>query len=109
MPVVRRECNIGPRVQGDSFVRRPGDDPEEASGVFQRYECPVGCACAFGVVHAVDEVGGSVSRAGLCPDQRDVQIIDATASPCWADPVDRPGCLRGIPALTELALTRRDR
>ena len=33
------------------------------------------------------------------------QIVDVAASPRWADPVDRLGCLRGISALTGLALT----
>ena len=38
-------------------------------------------------------------------DRLDEQIVAVAASPRWADPVDRLGCLRGISALTGLALT----
>lgn len=38
-------------------------------------------------------------------DRLDEQIVTVAASPRWVDPVDRLGCLRGISALTGLALT----
>ncbi|MGV0740611.1 hypothetical protein ABQF35_30020 [Mycobacterium syngnathidarum] len=38
-------------------------------------------------------------------DRLDEQIVTIPASPRWAGPVDRLGCLRGISALTGLALT----
>ena len=38
-------------------------------------------------------------------DRLDEQIVKIAATPRWADAVDRLGCLRGISALTGLALT----
>lgn len=38
-------------------------------------------------------------------DRLDEQIVTVAASPRWADQVNRLGCLRGISALTGLALT----
>ena len=43
--------------------------------------------------------------ATAAQNRLDEQIVAVAASPRWADPVDRLGCLRGISALTGLALT----
>jgi transposase len=46
-----------------------------------------------------------VLTATAARDRLDEQIVTVAASPRWADQVDRLGCLRGISALTGLALT----
>ena len=47
----------------------------------------------------------AVLSATAARDRLDEQIVTVAASPRWADPVDRLGCLRGISALTGLALS----
>lgn len=47
----------------------------------------------------------AVLNATTARDRLDEQIVAVAASPRWADAVDRLGCLRGISALTGLALT----
>jgi transposase len=47
----------------------------------------------------------AVLNATAARDRLDEQIIAVAASPRWADPVNRLGCLRGISALTGLALS----
>ena len=51
--------------------------------------------------HGVDVV----LAATAARDHLDEQILEVAASPRFADPVNRLGCLRGISALTGLALT----
>jgi transposase len=53
---------------------------------------------------AFDHHFDAVLNATAAPDRLDEQIIEVAASPRWADTVDRLGCLRGISALTGLAL-----
>ena len=47
----------------------------------------------------------AVLSATAARDRLDEQIVKIAATPRWADAVDRLGCLRGISALTGLALT----
>jgi transposase len=47
----------------------------------------------------------AVLAASAARDRLDEQIVEVAASPRFADPVNRLGCLRGISALTGLALT----
>ncbi|HEY1440125.1 MAG TPA: transposase, partial [Mycobacterium sp.] len=47
----------------------------------------------------------AVLTATAARDRLDEQIIAVAVSPRWADAVDRLGCLRGISALTGLALS----
>jgi transposase len=47
----------------------------------------------------------AVLSATAARDRLDEQIVAVAATPRWADQVDRLGCLRGISALTGLALT----
>ena len=54
---------------------------------------------------AFDHHFDAVLTATAARDRLDEQIVTVAASPRWADPVDRLGCLRGISALTGLALT----
>jgi transposase len=54
---------------------------------------------------AFDHHFDAVLTATAARDCLDEQIVTVAASPRWADPVDRLGCLRGISALTGLALT----
>ena len=54
---------------------------------------------------AFDHHFDAVLTATAARDRLDEQIVAVAASPRWADPVDRLGCLRGISALTGLALT----
>jgi transposase len=60
-----------------------------------------------GLVHglAFDHHFDAVLTATAARDRLDEQIVTVAASPRWADPVDRLGCLRGISALTGLALS----
>ena len=44
-------------------------------------------------------------NATAARDRLDEQIVTIATSPRWADQVDRLGCLRGISALTGLALS----
>jgi len=62
----------------------------------------------FGDVHlkaAFDHGFDAVLAATAARDRLDEQIMVVAASPRFADPVNRLGCLRGISALTGLALT----
>jgi transposase len=62
----------------------------------------------FGDVHlkaAFDHGFDAVLAASAARDRLDEQIMVVAASPRFADPVNRLGCLRGISALTGLALT----
>jgi len=54
---------------------------------------------------AFDHGFDAVLAATAARDRLDEQITELAASPRFADPVNRLGCLRGIPALTGLALT----
>ena len=54
---------------------------------------------------AFDHRFDAVLAATAGRDRLDEQILDVAASPRFADPVNRLGCLRGISALTGLALT----
>jgi transposase len=54
---------------------------------------------------AFDHHFDAVLSATAARDRLDEQIIEVAASPRWADQVDRLGCLRGVSALTGLALT----
>ena len=54
---------------------------------------------------AFDHSFDAVLAATAARDRLDEQILDVAASPRFADPVNRLGCLRGISALTGLALT----
>jgi transposase len=54
---------------------------------------------------AFDHHFDAVLSATAARDRLDEQIVTIAASPRWADPVDRLGCLRGISALTGLALS----
>jgi transposase len=54
---------------------------------------------------AFDHGFDAVLAATAARDRLDEQIIEVAASPQFADPVNRLGCLRGISALTGLALT----
>ena len=54
---------------------------------------------------AFDHSFDAVLAATAARDRLDEQIIVVAASPRFADPVNRLGCLRGISALTGLALT----
>jgi hypothetical protein len=54
---------------------------------------------------AFDHHFDAVLTATAATDRLDEQIVTVAASPRWADQVDRLGCLRGISALTGLALT----
>jgi transposase len=54
---------------------------------------------------AFDHGFDAVLAATAARDRLDEQIIEVAASPRFADPVNRLGCLRGISALTGLALT----
>lgn len=54
---------------------------------------------------AFDHHFAAVLSATAARDRLDEQIITVAASPRWADPVDRLGCLRAISALTGLALS----
>jgi transposase len=54
---------------------------------------------------AFDHHFDAVLTTTAARDRLDEQIIAIAASPRWADPVDRLGCLRGISALTGSALT----
>ena len=53
---------------------------------------------------AFDHHFDAVLSATAARDRLDEQIVAVAASPRWADTVDRLGCLRGISALTGLAL-----
>ncbi|HYB83330.1 MAG TPA: IS110 family transposase [Mycobacterium sp.] len=53
---------------------------------------------------AFDHHFDAVLSATAARDRLDEQIVGVAASPRWADTVDRLGCLRGISALTGLAL-----
>jgi transposase len=53
---------------------------------------------------AFDHHFDAVLSATAARDHLDEQIVGVAASPRWADTVDRLGCLRGISALTGLAL-----
>lgn len=57
------------------------------------------------VAAAFDHHFDAVLTATAARDRLDEQIVTVAASPRWADQVDRLGCLRGISALTGLALT----
>jgi transposase len=62
----------------------------------------------FGDIHlqaAFDHSFDAVLSATAARDRLDEQITAVAASPRFADPVNRLGCLRGISALTGLALT----
>jgi transposase len=54
---------------------------------------------------AFDHDVDAVLTATAARDRLDEQIVTIAASPRWADPVNRLGCLRGISALTGLALS----
>jgi transposase len=54
---------------------------------------------------AFDHSFDAVLAATAARDRLDEQILDVAASARFADPVNRLGCLRGISALTGLALT----
>ena len=54
---------------------------------------------------AFDHHFDAVLSATAARDRLDEQIVMVAASPRWADPVNRLGCLRGISALTGLALS----
>lgn len=54
---------------------------------------------------AFDHHFDAVLTAMAARDRLDEQIVTVAASPRWADPVNRLGCLRGISALTGLALS----
>ena len=54
---------------------------------------------------AFDHSFDAVLAATAARDRLDEQIMVVAASPRFADPVNRLGCLRGISALTGLALT----
>ena len=54
---------------------------------------------------AYDYSFDAVLAATAARDRLDQQIADVASSPRFADPVNRLGCLRGISALTGLALT----
>jgi transposase len=54
---------------------------------------------------AFDHYFDAVLTATAARVRLDEQIVTIAASPRWADPVDRLGCLRGISALTGLALS----
>ena len=54
---------------------------------------------------AFDHSFDAVLAATAARDRLDQQILDVAASARFADPVNRLGCLRGISALTGLALT----
>ena len=54
---------------------------------------------------AFDHYFDAVLSATAARDRLDEQIVEVAASPRFADPVNRLGCLRGISALTGLALT----
>jgi transposase len=54
---------------------------------------------------AFDHGFDAVLAATAARDRLDEQIAEVAASPQFADPVNRLGCLRGISALTGLALT----
>jgi transposase len=54
---------------------------------------------------AFDHGFDAVLAATAARDRLDEQILGVAASPRFADPVNRLGCLRGISALTGLALT----
>lgn len=54
---------------------------------------------------AFDHHFDAVLSATAARDRLDEQIVEIAASPRWADPVNRLGCLRGISALTGLALS----
>ena len=54
---------------------------------------------------AFDHSFDAVLAATAARDRLDEQITEVAASPRFADPVNRLGCLRGISALTGLALT----
>jgi transposase len=54
---------------------------------------------------AFDHHFDAVLTATAARDRLDEQIVEIAASPRWADPVNRLGCLRGISALTGLALS----
>lgn len=54
---------------------------------------------------AFDHSFDAVLAATAARDRLDEQILEVAASPRFADPVNRLGCLRGISALTGLALT----
>jgi transposase len=54
---------------------------------------------------AFDHGFDAVLAATAARDRLDEQIMVVAASPRFADPVNRLGCLRGVSALTGLALT----
>jgi transposase len=54
---------------------------------------------------AFDHHFDAVLSATAARDRLDEQIVVVAASPRWSDSVDRLGCLRGISALTGLALS----
>jgi transposase len=54
---------------------------------------------------AFDHHFDAVLTATAARDRLDEQIVEVAAAPRWSDQVDRLGCLRGISALTGLALT----
>ena len=68
-----------------------------------------GCADSGSTIptprRAFDHHFDAVLSATAARDRLDEQIVTVAASPRWADQVDRLGCLRGISALTGLALT----
>ena len=75
---MRRECNIGvpvskaiPLFGGRATTRRRPPVSSDATSVGLD-------------VYALSGVAGAA-----VPGSPDEQIIDATAAPCWADPVDR--------------------
>jgi transposase len=54
---------------------------------------------------AFDHHFDAVLSATAARNVLDDQIVIAASSPRWADPVNRLGCLRGVSALTGLALS----
>ena len=58
---------------------------------------------------AFDHSFDAVLAATAARNRLDEQILDVAASARFADPVNRLGCLRGISALTGLAVDRGDR
>ena len=68
-----------------------------------------GCASSASPTHhlkaAFDHSFDAVLAATAARDRLDEQILEVAASARFADPVNRLGCLRGISALTGLALT----
>ena len=80
------------------FGRTPWTDAHELWLRRQRFD-DIHLKAAFD--HGFD----AVLAATAARDRLDEQIAEVAASPRFADPVNRLGCLRGISALTGLALT----